>query len=83
MSVPADRSRPSRGDASVGAGQRIAAEFKPYRFIAVMVGASFVVVAAIVALSIGQWWILVGAVVVLGVVTAVVVAHGAADDEQR
>jgi hypothetical protein len=74
VTVPADRSRPSRGDASARAGHRIAAELKPYRFVAVMIGASFVVVAAIVALLIGQWWILVGAVLVLGVVTAGIVA---------
>jgi hypothetical protein len=73
VTVPVDRPRPSQGEASQP-GHRLTAELKPNRFIMAMIGGSFVVVAAIVTLAIGQWWILVGAVVVLGVVTAGVVA---------
>jgi hypothetical protein len=39
-----------------------------------MIGGSFVVIAAIVALAVDQWWILVGAFVVLIVVLAAMIA---------
>jgi hypothetical protein len=57
-------------------GQHIrgADDGSPNRFIMAMIGGSFLVVAAIVALAVGQWWVLVGAVVVLGIVTTGVVA---------
>jgi hypothetical protein len=72
--VPEDRSRPSQGETPLRPGHRLTAALKPNRFIMAMIGGSFLVVAAIVALAIGQWWVLVGAVVVLGIVTAAVVA---------
>jgi hypothetical protein len=74
VTVPADRPRPSRGEASPEAGGRLTAELKPNRFIIAMIGGSFVVIAAIVALAIGQWWILVGAFLVLIVVLAAMIA---------
>jgi hypothetical protein len=73
VTVPADRSRPSLGEASSQPGHRLTAELKPNRFIIAMIGGSFVVIAAIVALAIGQWWILVGAFLVLVVVLAAIV----------
>ena len=74
MIVPADRPQPSRGEASVQPGHRLTAELKPNRFIIAMTGGSFLVIAAIVALTIGQWWVLVGAFLVLVVVLAAMVA---------
>jgi hypothetical protein len=74
VTVPAGRPRPSRGEASAEPGRRLTAELKPNRFIMAMIGGSALVIAAIVALVIGQWWILPVAFVVLGVVTAAVVA---------
>jgi hypothetical protein len=74
VTVPEDRPRPSQGEASLQPGHRLTAELKPNRFIVAMIGGSFVVIAAIVALAIGQWWILVGAFVVLVVVLAAMIA---------
>jgi hypothetical protein len=74
VTVPADRSRLSRGEASPQPTHRLIAELKPNRFIIAMIGGSFVVIAAIVALAVGQWWILVGAFLVLIVVLAAVIA---------
>jgi hypothetical protein len=73
VTVPADRPHPSQGETSVRPGHRLTAELMPNRFIMSMIGGSFLVVAAIVALAVGQWWILVGAFVLLAVVTAGVV----------
>jgi hypothetical protein len=72
--VPTDRPHPSQGDASPRPGHRLTAELKPNRFIIAMIGGSFVVIAAIVALAVGQWWILVGAFIVLIVVLAAMIA---------
>jgi hypothetical protein len=74
VTVPADRPQPSRGEASVRPGHRLTAELKPNRFIIAMTGGSFLVIAAIVAPAIGQWWVLVGAFLVLIVVLAAMVA---------
>jgi hypothetical protein len=74
VTVPADRPRPSRGEASVEPGNRLAAELKPNRFIMAMIGGSSLVIAAIIALVSGQWWLLPVVFIVLGVVTAGVVA---------
>jgi hypothetical protein len=74
VTVPADRPRPSHGEAAVQPGRPLAAALKPNRFIMAMIGGSALVIAAIVALVIGQWWILPVTFVVLGVVTAAVVA---------
>ena len=74
VTVSTDRSRPSRGEASLQPGHRLTAELKPNRFILAMIGASYLVIAAIVALLIDQWWILTGAFLVLAVVTAGIVA---------
>jgi hypothetical protein len=74
VTVPADRPRPSRGESTAAPGRRLTAELKPNRFIMAMIGGSFLVIAAIVALAIGQWWILVGAFLVLVVVLAAMVA---------
>jgi hypothetical protein len=74
VTVPADRSRPSRGEASPQPTHRLVAELKPNRFIIAMIGGSFVVIAAIVALAVGSWWILVGAFLVLIVVLAAMIA---------
>ncbi|MFZ0388326.1 MAG: hypothetical protein WAL22_21870 [Solirubrobacteraceae bacterium] len=74
VTVPADRPRPSRGEALPEPGPRLTAELAPNRFIMAMIGGSSLVIGAIVALVIGHWWILPVAFVVLGVVTATVVA---------
>jgi hypothetical protein len=74
VTVPAVRSRPSRGEASPRPTHRLIAELKPNRFIIAMIGGSFVVIAAIVALAVGSWWILVGAFLVLIVVLAAMIA---------
>ena len=74
VTVPADRPHPSRGEASAKPGHRVTAELKPNRFIMVMITGSSLVIAAILALVIGQWWILPVVFVVLGLVTAGVVA---------
>ena len=74
VTVPANRPRPSRGGSSAEPGRRLTAELKPNRFIVAMIGGSFLVIAAIVALAIGQWWILVGAFLVLVVVLGAMVA---------
>jgi hypothetical protein len=74
VAVPADRPRPSRGESSAEPGHRLTAELKPNRFIVAMIGGSFLVIAAIVALAIGQWWVLVGAFLVLVVVLGAVIA---------
>jgi hypothetical protein len=74
VTVPADRPRPSRGEASPPTGHRLTAELKPNRFIMATIVGSFVVIAAIVALMIGHWWILVGAFIVLAAATAAVIA---------
>jgi hypothetical protein len=55
VTVPADRPQPSRGEGSVQPGHRLTAELRPNRFIIAMTGGSFLVIAAIVALAIGQW----------------------------
>ena len=73
VTVPKDRARPSRGDSSAQPGNRLTAELEPNRFIMAMIGGSSLVVAAILALAIGQWWILPVVFVVLGLVTAGVV----------
>lgn len=72
VTVPADRARPSRGEASEKSEHRLIAQLKPYRFIMAMIAGSSVVVAAILALVIGHWWILPLVFVVLAIVTAAV-----------
>jgi hypothetical protein len=74
VTVPADRPQPSRGEASPEPGHRLTAELGSNRFIIAMIGGSFVVIAAIVALAVGSWWILVGAFLVLIVVLAAMIA---------
>lgn len=74
VTVPTDRPRPSQGKSSAEPGHRLTAQLKPNRFILTMIGGSFLVIAAVVALAIGQWWILVGAFLVLIVVLAAMIA---------
>jgi hypothetical protein len=77
VAVPPDRAHVSRGEPpetdTAGRG-RLAAALGPKNLIVVMIGASFVVIAAIIALLIGDWWILPLAVIVLGAATGAIVA---------
>jgi hypothetical protein len=77
VAVPPDRAHVSRGERpeTDGAGRGgLAAALGRKNLMVVMIGASSVVVAAIIALLIGDWWILPLAFVVLSVVTAAIVA---------
>ena len=74
VTVPADRPRPSQGEASLEPGRPLIAELMPNRFIMTMIAGSSLVLAAILALVIGQWWILPVVFIVLALVTAGVVA---------
>jgi hypothetical protein len=77
VAVPPDRPHVSRGErpeADGGGRGQLAAGLGRKNLMIVMMGASSVVIAAIIALLIGDWWILPLAFVVLAVVTGAIVA---------